>query len=215
MSVRSTRRRLGVLAVSGAVIALLTGCTLPDVSLSPGFSQAAARTSAPPSSRPAASPSASPTTTPASTTPPRRSGDLDTGTVTHSLAAGERTVVVDYWTTQNAKEWRARGTKTIQVSAHVEGGGTLVTVEVTRFLVTADDGTQRTTAAQDDGQFVITPPFSYSNVISLLPSSPRATGVTLYVQFDLLVETAHNSGEFFRQTVLDTLTLPFLPEASS
>jgi hypothetical protein len=135
--------------------------------------------------------------------------------VTHSLTAGARTVVVDYWSTQDAKQWRAAGTKTIQVSAHVEGGGTAVTVEVTRFLATADDGTSRTTAAQDDGQFVVTPPFSYSNVISLLPSATRAPGVTLYVQFDLLVETAKNSGQFFRQTVLDTLKLPFLPEASS
>lgn len=212
MSVRSTRRRFGALAASGALLALLAGCNLPDVSLSPGFSQAAAaKTTAAPSPRATATPSP----TPPVTTPVRPSGDLDTGTVTHSLAAGARTVVVDYWTTQNAKEWRARGTKTIQVSAHVEGGGTLATVEVTRFLVTADDGTQRTTAAQDDGQFVITPPFSYSNVISLLASSPRATAVTLYVQFDLLVETAHNSGQFFRQTVLDTLKLPFLPEVSS
>lgn len=216
MSFRRHGRRLGAAVALGALVALLTGCNLPDVSLSPGFSQAAAaKTTGAPSSRATAGPSATPSPTPAVTTPVRPSGDLDTGTVTHPLPAGARTVVVDYWTTQNAKEWRARGTKTIQVSAHIEGGGTLATVEVTRFLVTADDGTQRTTAAQDDGQFVITPPFSYSNVISLLPSSPRATGVTLYIQFDLLVETAHNSGQFFRQTVLDTLKLPFLPEVSS
>lgn len=213
MSVRRNGRRLGAVASFGALVALLAGCTLPNVSLSPGLSQAAAAktTSVARSPSPAATPSATAT----ATTPERPTGDLDNGSVTHPLAAGARTVVVDYWTTQNAKEWRASGTKTIQVSAHVEGGGTLSTVEVTRFLAIADDGTQRITAAQDDGQFVVTPPFSYSNVVTLLASSPRSTGVTLYVQFDLLIETGKNSGEFYRQTVLDTLTLPFLPEASS
>jgi hypothetical protein len=51
-------------------------------------------------------------------------------------------------------------------------------------------------------------------VITLLPSSPRAGAVTLYVQFDLLVETYTGSGQFYRQTVLDTLKLPLLQEAS-
>jgi hypothetical protein len=205
----SVRTRAGALAASGALLALLTGCTLPDVSLSPGFSNAAARTGAPATATPT---TAAPT--PVAATRTRPSGDLDTGSVTHSLPAGARTVVIDYWTTQNARLWRPAGTKSIQVSAHVEGGGTVATVEVTRFSATADDGTGRTTAAQDDGQFVITPPFSYSSVITLLPSSPRATTVTLYIQFDLLVETAKDSGEFFRQTVLDTLKLPLLQEDS-
>jgi hypothetical protein len=212
-------RRLGAVAASGALVALLAGCTLPDVSLSPGFSQAAAQTSAPATTAAVPSPAAAARTTApapssAAPTPTRPSGDLDTGSLTHSLPAGARTVVVDYWTTQNAKEWRAHGTKTIQVAAHVEGGGTASTVEVTRFSATADDGTSRTTAAQDDGQFVITPPYSYSSVITLLPSSPRASAVTLYVQFDLLVETYTGSGQFYRQTVLDTLKLPLLQEAS-
>jgi hypothetical protein len=209
----SVRRRglLGSAAACGVLTALLTGCTLPDVSLSSGFSHtAAAGTSSAPSTSSSAAPAR---TTPAPATPTRRSGDLDTGSLTHSLPAGARTVVIDYWTTQNAKLWRAKGTKTIQVGAHVEGGGTVATVQVTRFSATADDGTSRTTAAQDDGQFVITPPFSYSSVITLLPSSPRASAVTLYIQFDLLVETAKDSGQFFRQTVLDTLTLPLLQEA--
>jgi hypothetical protein len=139
---------------------------------------------------------------------------MDTGTLTHSIAAGARTVVIDYWTAGNAKLWKASGTKTIQLSAHIEGGGTVATVKVTRFVVTADDGTARTEAARDDGEFAVTPPFSYSSVISLLPSSAKATGVTLYVQFDLLVETGYQTDQFFRQTVLDSLRLPFLQEVN-
>jgi hypothetical protein len=215
LSVRLSGRRLAALAASAALATTLAGCTLPDVSLSSGIPKNAAATTTSAPSRAVASRAATTTgATPAAATPTRPSGDLDTGTLTHSLPAGARTVVIDYWTTQNAKSWRATGTKTIQVAAHVEGGGTVATVEVTRFQATADDGTSRTTAAQDDGQFVITPPFSYSSVITLLASSPRATAVTLYIQFDLLVETAKDSGQFFRQTVLDTLKLPLLQEAS-
>jgi hypothetical protein len=122
--------------------------------------------------------------------------------------------VIDYWTTEHARTWRARDTKTVQLSAHVEGGGTAQTLKVTQFLATADDGITRTTVLDDRGEFVITPPFSYTTALSVLPSAARATTLTLYVQFDLLVETAPKSGAFFRQTVLDSITLPLLQKDS-
>ncbi|HEV7211723.1 MAG TPA: hypothetical protein VGN47_08425 [Blastococcus sp.] len=170
--------------------------------MSPGLTHAAA------SSRPAR-----PTVTAAAVTVPLRpSGDLDSGSVTHSLAAGNRSVVIDYWTTGDAKTWRAQDTKTIQLSAHIEGGGSADMVKVTRFLATADDGTTRTSVVDDRGEFVITPPFTYSTALNVLPSAAHARKLTLYVQFDLLVETAPDSGTFFRQTVLDSLALPLLQE---
>jgi len=55
---------------------------------------------------------------------------------------------------------------------------------------------------------VITSPFSYTTALSLAPSAKTATSLTVYVQFDLLVETAPGAGTWFRQTVLDTLQLP-------
>jgi hypothetical protein len=160
----------------------------------------------------AAATSATPTPMPAPAAAPRPSGDLDTGSVTHSLAAGDRHVVVDYWTTQDARSWAPSSQKTVQVAVHLEGGGSRQDVEVTRFLATTDDGTTRTTAAEDRGQFVVTPPFSYTTALSLPPSSADATSLTLYVQVELLVETAPRSGRFFRQTVLDSIALPLLQE---
>jgi hypothetical protein len=142
----------------------------------------------------------------------RPSGDLDSGSVTHSLAAGSRKVVIDYWTTEDAQGWRAKDQKSIQLSAHIEGGGNTVMLKVTRFLATADDGTTRTSVLDDRGEFVITPPFSYTTALSVLPSAARATSLTLYAQFDLLVETAPKAGTFFRQTVLDSITLPLVQE---
>jgi hypothetical protein len=149
-----------------------------------------------------------------SSTAPRPSGALDTGSVTHQQAAGDRTVVIDYWTTQDATTWTARDPKTIQLAAHVEGGGDAEKVEVTRFAAIADDGRTRTTVTEDRGEFVITPPFSYTTAMLVAPSAAHATTLTVYVQFDLLVETAPRSGSFFRQTVLDSLVLPLNPEVS-
>ncbi|SFL06546.1 hypothetical protein [Geodermatophilus ruber] len=148
----------------------------------------------------------------AAVSPARPAGELDSGSVTHSLAAGDRSVVIDYWTAQEASTWTAEDAKTVQLSAHVEGGENATVITVTRFVTTADDGASRTVVAEDRGEFALTPPFSYTTALSLPESSTDATSVTLYVQFDLLVETEPGSERFYRQTVLDTLELPLLQE---
>ncbi|MGY1747534.1 hypothetical protein [Blastococcus sp. SYSU D00695] len=148
-----------------------------------------------------------------STAPARPAGALDSGSVTHALAAGARTVVIDYWTTDQATTWTADGEKNVQLSAHVEGGTDEdVEVLVTRFVVTADDGTTRTVAVEDRGEFALMPPFSYSSALTVPPSAATADAVTLSVQFDLLVETEPGSQRYYRQTVLDALELPLLQE---
>jgi hypothetical protein len=201
MAPRTIRRGLAAAGLTAALTAGLAGCDWPDVSMSPGVehSSAAATTSTAAARRTHEAA--------ATTTPTRTPGELDAGSVTHTVPAGDSTVVIDYWTTQDAKTWTAADDKTIQLSAHLEGG-TGAATKVTRFVVTADDGTTRTTVTEDRGEFMITPPFSYGSVLSLAPAATDATALTLYVQFDLLVETEHDSGTWFRQTVLDTLQLP-------
>jgi hypothetical protein len=212
MSRRWVAARLGAVILASTLAAGLAGCSFPNVSMSPGVSMPRA------SSTPAATASAAPTgaaeAAARSTGPTRPSGDLDTGTVTHKLTAGARTVVIDYWTDEDAKSWRAADPKTIEVGAHIEGGVAQEAVKVTRFVVTVDDGTDRTVAAEDRGEFMITPPFSYTTALSLLPSPAGVTDLTLYIQFELLVETAPGSQQYFRQTVLDTLSLPMTEEDS-
>lgn len=204
MSSHRWRFRAAALGLSAAAVTTLTGC-LPDVSMSPGVS--------------APEPSATSSPTPSSASvvpvveaPPRPVGDLDTGTATHVLPAGDRKVVIDYWTDEAATGWTAAGTKTVHVSAHLEDDTSKQTVLVTRFVATADDGTARTTVVEDRGEFAITPPFSYGTVLSLQPSAARADKTTVYVQLELLVETAPKSGRYFRQTVLDSLVLPLIKE---
>jgi hypothetical protein len=209
MAIRTIRRGLAAAGLTVALTAGLAACSWPDVSMSPGVdagSATATRSATPTSAAPT---SAAPTTvrTQEAAATARPPGELDTGSVTHTVPAGDTNVVIDYWTTQDAKTWTAADDKTIQLSAHLEGG-TGAATKVTRFVVTADDGTTRTTVTEDRGEFMITPPFSYGTVLSLAPAATDATALTLYVQFDLLVETERRSGTWFRQTVLDTLQLP-------
>jgi hypothetical protein len=204
-----TRRTRPIAATLALSAALLAGCQLPDVSMSPGLTahdSAAAETTAA-RTTPAAPRTVAAAATPTETAPARPAGDLDTGSLTRTLPAGDRTVVVDYWTAQQATTWTAADDKTIQLSAHLEGGDDAAT-KVTRFVATVDDGASRTTVTEDRGEFVITPPFSYGTVLDLAPAASDATALTIHVQFDLLVETEPGSGTWFRQTVLDTLQLP-------
>ena len=206
------RRRAAAIGLSVAVSAALTGCSWPDVSMSPGIVAADA-----PASTPAgrdATDTDPGTELVSDATPARPAGDLDTGSLTRLLPAGDRTVVVDYWTAETATGWTAAGTKTVQLSAHLEGGDPDQTVLVTRFLATADDGTSRAVVAEDRGEFAVTPPFGYGTALSLPPSAADAGEVTLAVQLELLVETEPGSARYFRQTVLDSLVLPLLQEAS-
>jgi hypothetical protein len=224
-AVRSSAGRAAALALSAV---LLAGCQLPDVSMSPSLTadadadakadaKAVTKAETMAARRTAAATTEAATTT--STAPTRPAGDLDSGSLTRTLTAGDRTVVIDYWTTDQATTWTAEDDKTIQLAAHVEGGETTddesPEVLVTRFAVTGDDGTTRALVAEDRGEFALTPPFSYTTALSL-PGAPSPGEVlTLSVQFDLLVETEPDSQRYYRQTVLDTLELPLLQEDPS
>jgi hypothetical protein len=205
---RSTTTGVRALGLALALAAGLTGCSLPDVSMSPGLAEETASSA---TRLPAPATPAEPTTV-AAVAPARTPGDLDTGSVTHSVTAGDRTLVIDWWTDQDATSWTSDADKTVQLSAHVEGGTRTQAVKVTRFAAIADDGATRTTVTEDRGEFVLTPPFSYSTALSLAPSAGSADQLTLSVQFDLLVETEPGSQEWFRQTVLDSIQLPLLEE---
>lgn len=205
---------------------MLTGCSVPSVaSMSPDLPRkpaapAPATIDAKPVAATASSSGAADsatTGTPTSALPVDR-GDLSGGSVTRKLAAGERTLVIDYWTTADAKRLSAGTPFALQLSAHIEGGKaddgeTPNAVKVSRFLATADDGTSTSTLSDDRGEFVVTPPYSYGTALTVRTGDPAATMVTLSVQFDLLIETAPESGAYFRQTVLDTvrIALPATP----
>ena len=211
---RRTARSRTVLV--GAVLvgtAALSACQLPDVSMSPSLadrSTSAAETTSPSSTaEPAPTAAVEAVQVAEPTTAPRTVGELDPGSATHVVAAGERQLVLDWWTTGSPTTWTAADEKPLQLSAHLEGGadGDLE-VLVTRFSAVLDDGTARTSLADDQGEFALQAPYTYGTALSLPASAEGTTSVTVAVQFDLLVETEPGSQRYFRQTVLDSLVLP-------
>ncbi|MCO7220260.1 hypothetical protein [Klenkia sp. PcliD-1-E] len=207
---RGSRALTGLLALPLA-LGVLSGCWLPDVSMSPGVPGSSPEATASPSSSAAATPTAEPVAAAAD----RPSGDLDAGSVTHVQPAGDRELVIDYWTTQQAVAWTPADTKSIQLSAHLEGEestASSIEVLVTRFSAVLDDGTARSTVVDDRGEFALQPPFTYGTALELPPTDPAAASVTVTVQFDLLVETGRGTDRYYRQTVIDTLDLPLLTQ---
>lgn len=204
------RRRACRTAAAGLVAGLaLSGCSLTSVaSMSPdlprrptGTATAPAEVAAPAAAVPVALTAPLPAA-------PRVRGDLDAGSLVRRLDAGRHTLVVDYWTEQDPASWTADRPTVVRLSAHLEDARGRHAVKVTRFFATLDDQTAITTLADDRGEFVLTPPYSYGSALSVV-ATPGATSARLQVEFDLLVETAPGSRAFFRQTVLDTLSLPF------
>ena len=199
-----------------AAVTLTAGCSLPDwADMSskpkPAPTSSSTSSSAKPAAQPSspASPTAGPSAGPSAKPSAAPRGDLKAGSLTRVLDAGSSKLVVAYWTKQNPGAWTAADSVPVQFSAHLEDAGATQTVYVSRFVATLDDGTNVKQVSEDKGSFVITPPYSYSGALTVHPSDPSATSADLSIEFDLLVETAPGSGQFFRQTVLDTVHLEF------
>ena len=216
---------------TGAV--LVSACSVPQVaSMSKNVSTHAA---AKPRGTATATPSPSATSTPSSgsagtagaaastanavvattSSSPVPRGDLVFGSLTHKLPAGDRTLVVNYWTGDNPYHVSAVSPMTLQLAAHLEGGNVFSRAEVSRFSAQFDDGSTASSVSDDKGSFALTQPFSYSTAFNLRPTVTHATLATVTVEFDLLIETQPGSGEFYRQTVLDTLHIAFQASGTS
>ena len=212
-ALRAGRLRRGV-AVGMAAVVLgggLSGCSSLKQLTS---SSKPLITSSGPSTKPSPSPSPAGDVL-AATAPARASGPLDTGTVTHRLKQGNFSVQLTYWTTDNAKVYTAESVKTINVAAHIEDADNSHRVTISTFQVIQDDGTKRAVVSTDNGKFDVTPPYPYNTVVTLPGATADAAKLTLTVRLDLLVETAPESGRYYRSTALDTLTLPLLTNGAA
>ena len=227
-------RRIPLLGGAGLLAAgavMVSGCSVPQVaSMSKDVSAKARTAHASATASPAATATASPATGSNSTgetspaaaavattvpaVPKADRGDMMAGTLTRKLNAGDRSLVVTYWTADDPGSVSASSPMTLQLAAHVEGGNVFDAIRVSRFHATFDDGSRISTVADDHGSFVLTQPFSYSTAMSLRPSVTTGTLTTLTVEWDLLVETSPASGQFYRQTVLDTLHIAFQPASA-
>jgi hypothetical protein len=212
-------------ALFTTVAVLATGCSWQSLSMSssvksaPGAKSAIeAKVQASPSAKAKVNANAAAATSVNPTAvvvlPPLVRGALASGSHTDKIAAGNRTLVIDYWTTQNVATWTSNMAVPINISAHIEDSDVAHAVEVTQFkaTLTTDATADATNLMVDNGQFIITPPYSYGSVMTLPAQPASAHAATIAVEFDLLIETAPKSGQFFRQTVLDNLPLTFVAQ---
>jgi hypothetical protein len=219
----SSVSRTTLLAGLAAACTLVSGCSLPHwADMTPKAvrhaSQATiSKTPAAGAIQPPAASAAATATQAAKVTTgkPVARGDLKAGSLTRVLDAGQSKLVITYWTAQNPTTWTAAESVPVQFSAHLEGADGMHAVQVSRFLATLDDGTTVSTISVDKGSFVITPPFSYSGAFVVHPTNRAANSATVSIEFDLLVETAPKAGQFFRQTVLDSVHLSFVKEGNT
>ncbi|KNC18693.1 hypothetical protein AC792_10785 [Arthrobacter sp. RIT-PI-e] len=138
--------------------------------------------------------------------------DLDAGSVSHTLSAASRNLVIDYWTDADVSELTPESTPIVRVSARMDGADDGTAISVTRF--NAQVQSLGTELANDTGSFAIAPPYAYTTAVSL-PANPTAHSTEVLITFDLLTETAPGSGVFTRQTILDTVTLGYAQPPSS
>ena len=101
-----------VLVSAISLAAVATGCAVPHVasmSNSKPVTKASAAAKPAKSSKPTAAPSASATVaaTKAAVTLGVPGGDLSNGSLTRSLDAGSRKLVINYWTDQDPAQWTA------------------------------------------------------------------------------------------------------------
>jgi hypothetical protein len=141
-------------------------------------------------------------------------GGLANGSATHRLPMGARSMVITYWTTRNVATWTSADAVPVQISASVDGS-TREHVYVTSFGATfAPAGAgAATTLRSDSGRFAISSTYPYGTAVVVPAVSAQTRSAQLQVQLELLVETTPGSGDYFRQTVLDTV--PFTYAADS
>jgi hypothetical protein len=225
---RSTRSSLCarlLIMVLGVTLAV-SGCSMQPLSMSRRLSTTAASTTATtPATATAGTTSrtsaasgaaAAPSASLAAVQPPLVRGALATGSMVRTLAAGGRTLVVDYWTSQPVATWTSDDNVAINLSAHMQGSDIRHAVLVTRFTATLDvDASAQASVLRDDnGRFVMTPPYSYGSTVMMPRQPATARTATISVEFDLLIETVPGSGQYFRQTVVDSFQLTFVPHTT-
>jgi hypothetical protein len=128
------------------------------------------------------------------------------GALTHTVSSGAHNLSIRYWTTDPSSSWHDGVPSTIQFSASLIDADAQHTVRVTRVLVTAaQPGAAATTLVDDSSQPILTPPYSYTNVLQVPASVTEAAQIT--VEFDLLIQSAPKSSDYYRQVYVDQLPL--------
>jgi len=192
--------RRQVLVVTALAVALATtgGCALP-------WQEDATEPSGTATSTPAPSPTPEPSRTPDLAT---------TGSLDRELTAGASTLAVRYWTDAAPEDWTAAASKPISLSVTASSPDEAeVFLGALRAVTTVRDAQGDDLAAPQDvvdaatvqPGYAMTDPYSYSTTVVVPAVDPAAATVEVRLAYETLVETAPGSGEYAKQTAVDTI----------
>lgn len=147
--------------------------------------------------------------------PAREPGELDNGSAAHALTVNGIQLMLNYWANGNPAEWNPASQGTVNVSAQMQALPKNIIARITSFRVVAPPsgpGQPNSTVVNDAGEFVINAPYSYGSAFVMPRFAGTTKMVTLHVFLNLEVETKPDSGNYTRQSVIDTLRVSLVPK---
>ena len=147
--------------------------------------------------------------------------DLASGSVQRTLAAGNISLAVNYWSDLAMDQWTSGANKPLNLSliatlAGDEGQRIYLSKVSVVAAVNGPNGSLPAPAALVDEANVapgyqVKAPYSYSQSFVLPPLDPAATSISLAITYELLLQTTPTSAEYAKQTATDLLTIAIAP----
>lgn len=143
--------------------------------------------------------------------------ELATGSTQHDLQAGDISLTVTYYSTLSMDQWTAGANKPLSFSMvgklGSDQGQKIYLSRVTlTSAVTGPDGSLTPPAPLSDQAavapgYLIKDPYSYSQTFIIPALDPAATSMTLSFTYEILLQSAPDSGDYAKQTASDQLTI--------
>ncbi|MFC5929209.1 hypothetical protein D6T64_00365 [Cryobacterium melibiosiphilum] len=221
---RAARRRVSGLAAGLAVVVTLglTGCGQAPWLAESGATSGAttSATTATPTAGTSGTSARTSTRADASTPVPTIAAvvnDLASGSAAHTVAAGDVSLAVNYWSTLRMDQWTAAASKPVNVSLvgslGSDSGQDMFLSKLTVVAVVNGPTGALTAPPAFTDQATVSPgydmktPQSYSQVIVLPAVAAAATSITLSFTYELLVQTNTKVPTYAKQTATDQLTI--------
>ena len=143
--------------------------------------------------------------------------ELATGSTQHELQAGDIALTVTYYSTLSMDLWTADANKPLSFSMVGKlGSDQGQKIYLSRVTLTSavegPDGSLTPPAPLSDQAavapgYLIKDPYSYSQTFIIPALDPAATSMTLSFTYEILLQSAPDSGDYAKQTASDQLTI--------
>lgn len=143
--------------------------------------------------------------------------DLSLGSAHHTVAVGNVSLAIAYWSTLRMDKWTASANKPVNISVVATlAPDTGQLVYLSRVaVVTTVNGPQGPLASAPDfvdaalvsPGYLMKSPYSYSSVFSVPRVDPKATSVTLSLTYDVVQQVPRTASAYTKSTATDQITI--------